>query len=246
MVRSRQVSSGQRNISLAEKVKIIRECDRQRELNPTISYYQIGKMFNIQGGQVSRFIKNRAVILELAKVNPRNFTLHAGRPCNMPDVETAVLAYVKELREQDIAVSTRMLVTYSLSLDANFHGGDWKRLEKSWVYQFLQRHNYSIHRPTRESQKQNRALPELAKDFVLSVTERFQDFGTLADVPLDYIVNMDETPMYFQEHTNTTIALKGSKTVNTRVCSSTNPRVTVCLAITPTGKKLPPFVVFKG
>ena len=97
--------------------------------------------------------------------------------------------------------------------------------------------------PVKARCKQNRDLPELVKDFV---TERFQDFGTLADVPLDYIVNMDETPVYFEEHANTTIALKGSKTVNTRVCSSTNPRVTVCLAITPTGKKLPPFVVFKG
>ena len=78
-----------------------------------------------------------------------------------------------------------MLVSNALSVVENFDGGDWKRLEKSWVYQFIQRNNFSIRRPTRESQKQNRDLPIVANDFVKGVTERFQQFRTLADVPLE-------------------------------------------------------------
>jgi hypothetical protein len=245
MVR-RQVASGQRNLTLAQKVKIIQEYDRQCEINPTTSYYTIGKVFKIQGGQVSRYIRNRAAIMQHAKSTPGNMTTHSGRSCVKQDVETAVLQYFNELRTEDIAVSTRMLVLFALSVDPNFHGGDFKRLEKSWVYQFLQRHNLSIRKPTRESQKQNRHLTEIAEDFADGVSERFLPFGTLADVPLDYFVNMDETPVYFEERAKTTIAKKGAKTVNARSCSSTNPRVTVCLAVTASGKKLPPFVVFKG
>ncbi|ETV69820.1 hypothetical protein H257_14640 [Aphanomyces astaci] len=124
------------------------------------------------------------------------------------------------LRESGIAVSTAMLTMKALSL--------------------------SIRRLTRKGQKLSNHLKEIRDDFVRSLQDRFSVFGTVADVPWSRVVNMDETPVYFEPDVHTTIAPKGAKTVSARVCSNHNPRVSVCLAVTATGEMLPPFVVFKG
>ncbi|RHY53991.1 hypothetical protein DYB26_013150 [Aphanomyces astaci] len=60
--------------------------------------------------------------------------------------------------------------------------------------------------------------------------------------PSHSVVNMDETPVYFEPKVHTTISKKGAMTLSARVCSTHNPRVS---GVTATGKKLPPYVVFK-
>ncbi|RHY79932.1 hypothetical protein DYB31_014509 [Aphanomyces astaci] len=133
----------------------------------------------------------------------------------------------------------------ALSIDPTFHEALPKRLSH-WVYAFLNRQGLSIRRPTRKGQKLSNHLKEIRDDFVRSLQDRFSVFGTVADVPWSRVVNMDETPVYFEPDVHTTIAPKGAKTVSARVCSNYNPRVSVCLAVTATVEKLPPFVVFKG
>ncbi|ETV82189.1 hypothetical protein H257_04900 [Aphanomyces astaci] len=110
--------------------------------------------------------------------------------------QAEVLTYCKCLRDEDIAVSTKMLIVKALSIKM--------------------------------------------------AGRRFLPFGTLVNVPMDRLVNMDETPVYFEPKLHTTISKKGSKTVSARVCSSHNPRVFVCLAVTATGEKLPLYVMFQG
>ncbi|RHZ41075.1 hypothetical protein DYB31_008874 [Aphanomyces astaci] len=131
------------------------------------------------------------------------------------------------------------------SIDPTFHEALPERLSH-WVYAFLNRQGLSIRRPTRKGQKLSNHLKEIRDDFVRSLQDRFSVFGTVADVPWSRVVNMDETPVYFEPDVHTTIAPKGAKTVSARVCSTQNPRVSVCLAVTATREKLPPFVVFKG
>ncbi|KAH9127153.1 hypothetical protein LEN26_009286 [Aphanomyces euteiches] len=175
----------------------------------------------------------------------RRSSVNAGPAIAKPHVEKAVLDYYEELRENDLAVSTRMLIVKAKSIDATFHGGSIERLTY-WVYDFLERYDLSIRTPTRQSQKTSQHLEEVKNDFLNHFNGRFLPFGTLANVPLENVVNMDETPVYFEPDILTTIAKKGSKTVPARKCSSNVPRVTCCLAVTCTGMKLPQFVVFKG
>jgi hypothetical protein len=44
-----------------------------------------------------------------------------------------------------------------------------------------------------------------------------------------YIINMDQTPVYFSMTPKTTLALKGSRTVNARKSTSSTVRVTVAV-----------------
>jgi hypothetical protein len=57
--------------------------------------------------------------------------------------------------------------------------------------------------------------------------------------------NADQTPLYFDMPTNTTIEGKGEKFVIIRTGGCGKQRCTVMLAITVDGRKLPPYVIFK-
>ncbi|KAF0703553.1 hypothetical protein AaE_015316 [Aphanomyces astaci] len=222
------------------KIAIVAENTKANE-----SAYATAKRHGLQTSQVSRWIKNLASLKVAAAKSPRKLTVGKGHGVSKPLVEAEVLAYCNSLRDEDIAVSTKMLIVKALSIDPSFHGGQPKALS-NWVYEFLNRNDLCLRRPTRQGQKRSNHLQATMDDFVGNVNNRFLPFGTLANVPMNRLVNMDETPVYFEPKLHTTISKKGLKTVSARVCSSHNPRVSVCLAVTATGEKLPPYVVFKG
>ncbi|CAG8447994.1 9949_t:CDS:2 [Diversispora eburnea] len=57
---------------------------------------------------------------------------------------------------------------------------------------------------------------------------------------------MDETPIFFDMVGNTTIEVKGSKTVEIRSTENNKNRFTCVLTVLADGTKLPPMVIFKG
>ncbi|KAF0702431.1 hypothetical protein AaE_015936 [Aphanomyces astaci] len=227
-------------MSLDNKIRIFAEHAKSDQ-----TLYATAKKYGLPSGQLSRWIKNIAQLKLAAAQRPGRLTVNPGPPVKNPDVEAQVLVYYDTLRESDIAVSTTMLTMKVLSIDPTFHEVLPKRLSH-WVYAFLNRQGLSIRRPTRKGQKLPNHLKEIRDDFVRSLQGRFSVFGTVADARWSRVVNMDETPVYFEPDVHTTIAPKGAKTVSARVCSTHNPRVSVCLDVTATGEKLPPFVIFKG
>ena len=62
---------------------------------------------------------------------------------------------------------------------------------------------------------------------------------------LKYIVNMDETPMWFDLPSNTTINQKGAKSVSIRTTSHKHLSFTVILACMADGTKFPAVCIFK-
>ncbi len=61
-----------------------------------------------------------------------------------------------------------------------------------------------------------------------------------------YMLNMDQTPVYFSMSKKRTLEIVGAKTVY--ICTSTNDmkRVTVAVTIAADGTLLPSTIVFKG
>ena len=60
------------------------------------------------------------------------------------------------------------------------------------------------------------------------------------------IINMDETPVYFDMPASTTVNKKGCREVQIRSIGAEKRRFTVILACTAAGDMLPPMVIFKG
>lgn len=61
----------------------------------------------------------------------------------------------------------------------------------------------------------------------------------------DQIVNMDETNIQFDEPARRTINVRGARSIPIQTTGSSGS-VTVALAVTLTGRKLRPFIIFKG
>ena len=59
------------------------------------------------------------------------------------------------------------------------------------------------------------------------------------------MINMDETPIYFDMQRNYTYHWRGDKTVSLARTNGFKKRVTVCLTILSDGRKLPPLIIFK-
>jgi len=57
---------------------------------------------------------------------------------------------------------------------------------------------------------------------------------------------MDQTPIYFDMRRNTTYHYKGEKSIKLIRTNGHRKRITVCLGIMSDGRKLPPFIIFKG
>ena len=64
--------------------------------------------------------------------------------------------------------------------------------------------------------------------------------------PSNMIVNMDETPMYFDMASSKTVSRRGARTVSIRATGAEKRRLTVVLAASADGQMLPAMVIFKG
>jgi hypothetical protein len=57
--------------------------------------------------------------------------------------------------------------------------------------------------------------------------------------------NADETPVFFDMLANTTVDIKGSKSVLVKTTGHEKLRITVMLSVLADGRKLTPFVILK-
>jgi hypothetical protein len=95
-------------------------------------------------------------------------------------------------------------------------------------------------------QKLSGHLKEVQDDAAAAIRKRLAPGGTLHGMDLKYFINMDQTAVYFEMKSTTTVHEKGARTVSVRESGSNSQRATIVLAVAADGTKLPPFVVFKG
>jgi hypothetical protein len=89
-------------------------------------------------------------------------------------------------------------------------------------------------------------LKEIQDDAAAAIQKQMEPSGTLHGIDLKYFINMDQTAVYFEMKSNTTVHKIGARTVSVQESGSNSKRATIVLAVAADGTKLPPFVVFKG
>ena len=88
---------------------------------------------------------------------------------------------------------------------------------------------------------------------LLKYLEKTQDFrkevkqiNENSDYPLEYICNMDETPVFLDLVSSKVVNKKGKKVFAYAQRPLKKNRITAVLCCTASGKLLPPFLIFKG
>ena len=163
----------------------------------------------------------------------------SGRPVSYgDDIDQYIEGWVLEQRDLQIPVSIDNLCEYARSVvkDPSF------KASRCWATHFMRRHEFSLRQRTSIAQK-------LPADLEVKLSS-FREFvsKSRADDEFDFrdMINMDETPMYFDLVPQHTIDKIGSRSVLIRSTGSEKRHVTVVLAVSAAGDVLPPMIVFKG
>ncbi len=166
---------------------------------------------------------------------------HDGPLGHLAPIEDELLRFIFELREQGMAVSTSMIVIKASILDAGF-ASKTKTGKYFAVRRFVKAHSMVYRMGTHESQRHPDEVAGEASDYMAMA--RSLVVGPHRDPR--YIVNMDQTPVYFTMNGKKTLNVAGAKTVQIRTSTNDTKRATVAVTICADGTLLPSVVVFKG
>ena len=197
------------------------------------------RALDIQPSQVRRWKKARH---ELA--NPeaahRN-SLHAGRASVLAPLENQLMRWFFELREQGFIISVRLFTLKACELSAAFRRKT-ERAKYLAVRRFLVSNKIVLQAITHECQRPPQMLRQEALDFIASIRPKVN----APNRDNRFVLNMDQTPIFFDMSSGRTLSQTGERTVNGRTSSSSTLRVTVAVTLTASGEMLKNLIVFKG
>jgi hypothetical protein len=134
-----------------------------------------------------------------------------------------------------------MVIIKASSLDAGFRRKS-SMAKYSIICCFLRANNLVIRSKTHQAQKSRTLMEEEGKQFLASIIPRLQESGR----DQRYILNMDQTAIYFSMTPKTTLNTRGAKTVSVRTSSDSTKRISVAVTVTASGLKLPPMMIFNA
>jgi hypothetical protein len=159
-----------------------------------------------------------------------------GPSSQLKAIEDGLLRYIFEKREQGIEVNTFLVVLRASFMSPEFREKSFTaRCSCPCVKRFLHAHSFSYQMGTHTSQRPPAEVEGEASDFMRFV--RVIVSGGNRD--RRFILNMDQTPVYFPMSSKRTLELIGEKTIHIRTS-------TVAVTIAADGTVLPSTLVFEG
>ena len=168
-------------------------------------------------------------------------SLCAGRKSILGPVEEALIRWFFELREQGMAISVKMMIVKASELSHTFRRKSARAKDLS-MRRFLKSHRITIRAATHESQR----APEEVKGEALDFISIMRPLVAAPNRHQDFVINMDQTPIFFTMTPSTTLEPVGGRSVHVRSSTSSTMRVTAAVTVTASGKILPTMLVFKG
>ncbi|CAI7780189.1 unnamed protein product [Closterium sp. NIES-54] len=233
--RHRMTKHQRKGITAKEKLHWLKMQDSQ----PDLSNRALAKLANVQPCQIRDWKKMRER-LEVSS-SCRRCLMGAGRKSKFLFMERAVYRQFLKHRGRGLAVLVSMLQKWSAKyMKHRMPGVNW-RASFRWATRFRARWHLARRVKTKMGQK----LAADCKAKVESFWEFVRQMRTLHDYPLDLILNADQTPLFLEMPAERTLEMKGARMVHVRSAGYEKERITVMLAVTASGLKLPPYVVFK-
>ncbi len=226
--------------SVKTKILIIQEAyEAERRIKP------VARKHRVAPDSIKQWKHNLVNLKAKALINPNAKTAHLGATVKDAHVESQLRTWILQQRKQDLLVRTRDIIYQAIRISPNFKGRSKKTLNR-WVYDYLGRNGLSIRHVTQVGQKLSGHLEQVRNDTAIAISSRFLPGGTLAGIERKYFINMDQTAVFYECKSSTTVSEIGFNSVPGRDSGSSSKRCTVVLAVAADGTKLPPFVVFKG
>ena len=165
----------------------------------------------------------------------------AGPLGQLKPLNNSLLWYVFEQREQGINLSILALVVKASLLSPIFNEKHFVA-RVSAVKRFVRAHLLVYCMGTHVSQHNLDEVAAESSDY-MDLMRQIPE-GSHRD--RRFIINMDQTPVYFTMNAKRTLEVIGVKTVHIRTSTNDTKRVTVAVTITGSSAVLPSMVIFKG
>ena len=236
--------------AMSHKGKTLRHYTVEFKLKVTahaesFSISSAARHFDVDRRMVARWVKKRNEIhtLSTEKLGKNRKRLAGGgRKPLSEELESNLLEWVLDRRSKGLRVS-RMLIMKKASVMYNSMNNDIEfSASKGWCEKFMKRNGLTLRQKTSVSQKD----PELVIGKLVSYVLRVRRLRLQHNYKLEDIYAMDETPVWSDMVSNSTVEKVGAKTVTMKSTGHEKSRVSVCLTAKGDGVKLKPFIVFKG
>lgn len=145
------------------------------------------------------------------------------------------------MRTENLRITCSAIQRRALEL-AQEQGNEEFLASRGWLQKFFKRYCLSIRRRTTVSQR----LPAELVPRVVSFIIKTRKLRMMRNYSLSNIGNMDETSLWLDMPGETTVSRTGERTISIGTTSHNKGRFTVILAAMADGRKLKPYVVFKG
>jgi hypothetical protein len=162
------------------------------------------------------------------------------------ELEEKLYQKIMDLRKAMIPVSNKMLKVFAMQMAAEQNLLNFK-CSDSWVERFKQRFNLVLRKETKRS-------PRISDDLLQKLQDMQKDvYNLILTEQFDYLLNVDETPIYYNMTFDHTLATVGSQEVLIRKTEQDKKRLTLVAGIlkplnehVPKVYKCKPFIIFKG
>ena len=153
-----------------------------------------------------------------------------------------ILGWVLAQRDLNLSMSVESIQAYARQV-VNSKRPEAKFIaSRNWAVHFMNRHSLVLRSKTSIAQKLPAHLEEKTDSFISFIRQKTEEY----EIDERDIVNVDETPAYFNMVYNKRVAQKGQNSVVVRTTSGEKRHTTIVMGISASGDVLPPMVIFKG
>lgn len=226
--------------SVQFKLDMIQEYEVLKESQPKLSKLKFAESRNVSHQTFSKWLAAKDKLINCENTALKK--IHPGRKKNNQEYDNYASDWTKNKIDKGLKVTPR---NFAFSLKSKFPGtlgGTSIRKVRRKVYRIFNNIGLVNRRVTAKSN----ALTELdLANHRIDFANSFNENIVLYSVPTALQINMDETNIQFDPDTKTSFAPKGAKVVVVSKPTTTEC-CTAMLAVSVSGAKLPPMVVFKG
>jgi hypothetical protein len=159
-----------------------------------------------------------------------------GRNTILGLVEDDLYDRIIDYRTQKIKVTREIIKQWAREMSPN----QTFRASESWMAGFFKRKSLFLRRVTN--------ITTLSDDELIQRAVSYMKFleNMKAEADYNYTILVDETAMYFEDPRLITVDSKGNRHVVLKSTGFASMRITCVLAVTASGKKLPPLLIYKA
>ena len=208
------------------------------------SNHRVAEKFHVPVKRIKEWRQNKLKIFE-PTFKPNTRLEGGGRKPLVLQLENQLVEWIYDRSSNGLRFQWKLIMVKAKYFDGNECDESEKSLfvaSNRWVNNLMHRNGFSLRSKTKPAQQD----PELLIDKLILYILHVCRLSIKYKYPPSSIITMDQTSVWNDMVSNTTIDKQGAKSVCLKTNEHEKCMVSVCLAAKADGTKLKPFVVFRA